>query len=65
MNTTIKYTSVDANLKESTKSITYANPEASDYVLKTTAQMLNNLSTHTLTNVTRVDTKDITNATNE
>ena len=47
------------------RTITHANPNASNYVLKTFAQQLNSLSTNTFNAVFRVDKEDITNATNE
>ncbi len=63
--TTIKIISNDTNNNEMQKSIGYANPNASDYVLSQFGKKLNGLTTNTLKNVVRVDTEDITNATNE
>lgn len=47
------------------RSYGFANPNASNYVLKTFAQQLNSLSTNTFNAVFRVDKEDITNATAE
>lgn len=63
--TKIEYTARDTNGKEIKRSITYANPDATDYVLKTATEQLLSLSDDTLTKIERVDTTDITNATNE
>ena len=65
MNTTLKLQMRDTTNNTSTKSITYANPAASNYVLKNFAVALNGLSNNTLEKIERVDTTDITNATNE
>ncbi len=47
------------------RSVTHANPNASNYVLKNFAVQLNSLSTNTFNAVFRIDKEDITNATNE
>ena len=47
------------------RSYGFANPNASNYVLKTFAQQINSLSTNTFNAVFRIDKEDITNATAE
>lgn len=47
------------------RSISYANPNATNYVLNQFARQLNSLSTNTFNAVWRIDKEDITNATNE
>ena len=63
--TTLQVIAVDGNNNDVQKSIGYANPNASNYVLKTTAQKLNSLTTNTFKKAIRVDKEDITDATNE
>ncbi len=62
MRTDIKLTSVDYQGKKSTTSITHANPEASNYAMRTLAQKLNDLTTNTYSSASRVDTTDLANA---
>lgn len=63
--TTLQILSNDALGNAMQRSVTNANPNASNYVLKNFAQQLNGLSTNTFNAVFRVDKEDITNATNE
>lgn len=63
--TTLQLISDDTNGNELQKSIGYANPNASNYVLKTAAQQLNGLTTNTFKKAIRIDKEDITDATNE
>lgn len=49
--------------ESASQSFANINPTKSDYVLKTFAQMLNDLTTNTINSITKVDTEDITNAT--
>ena len=59
----LKYT--DTTLNMFTKTIACANPNATDYALKSFAIALNSLTTNTLNKVEKVDITDISNATNE
>ena len=61
--TSLKIQSRDANLNAIQKTVSNVNPAASDYVLKTFSQGLMALSNNTFSKAERVDTKDITNAT--
>lgn len=63
MATALKIYTTDENNNAITKTVSNANPAASDYVLKNFSQKLVNLSDSTFRRVERVDTKDITNAT--
>lgn len=65
MATTIKLYTADENLNAITKTISNVNPVASDYVLKNFGVQLMNLSDNTLNKVERVETKDITSATDD
>ena len=60
--TTIKIISNDTNGNEMTKSVTYANPSATNATLSTFAKKLNGLTTNTLKKIIRMDTEDITDA---
>ena len=60
--TTIKIISDDTNNNEMTKSVTYANPSATNATLSTFAKKLNGLTNNTLKKIIRVDTEDITDA---
>ena len=62
MQTTLKIIADDPNGNEITKSVTYANPQASNVILKQAAQKLNALTKNTLKKIVRVDTTDITDA---
>ena len=62
MQTTLKIIADDPNGNEITKSVTYANPQASNVILKQAAQKLNTLTNNTLKKIVRVDTTDITDA---
>ena len=64
MERTIKLKCSDTNQNFFTKSVTFANPDATDYQLKSFAVALNGLTTNTLHQVDKVDTTDITDATN-
>lgn len=64
MATALKIYTTDENNNAMTKTVSNANPEASDYVLKNFSQKLVSLSDSTFRRVERVNTKDITNATN-
>lgn len=61
MNTTLKIFVNDPNGNEIAKSFSNANPDASNVVLKTTAQKLNSLTDNTLKRVERINVTDITN----
>lgn len=63
MATALKIYTTDENNNAITKTVSNANPAASDYVLKNFSQKLVNLSDSTFRRVERVNTKDITNAT--
>ena len=65
MDTSLKIYTVDTANNATAKTISKANPAASDYVLKTFAEKYNSLSSKTLLSVERIDTSDITHATNE
>lgn len=62
MRTDIKLTSIDTQAKKNTLSITHANPNASNYAMRTLAQKINALTTNTYSGASRVDTTDLTNA---
>lgn len=64
MATALKLYTADGNLNAITKTISNVNPEASNYTLKDFSVKLMNLSDNSLRKVERVDTKDITSATN-
>ena len=63
MATAIKIYTTDTNNNTTAKTVSNANPAASDYTLKNFSQQLVNLSANSLQKVERVDTKDITDAT--
>lgn len=63
MATAIKIYTTDTNNNTTAKTVSNANPEASDYTLKNFSQQLINLSANSLQKIERVDTKDITDAT--
>ena len=65
MATALKIYTADSNNNAISKTISNANPAASDYVLKTFSEKYISLSDNSFRKVERVDTKDITNATNE
>lgn len=62
MATSLKLYTTDENNNAVTKTVSNANPAASDYVLKNFSVQLIALSDNTLDRVERIDTKDITNA---
>ena len=61
--TSLKIQTRDANLNNISKTVGNVNPAASDYVLKTFAENLTSLSNNNFAKVERIDTKDITSAT--
>lgn len=63
--TTIQLMARDTNGNDIQKSIAFANPNASNFVLKEFSQKLNSLTTNTYKATYRVDKEDITDATNE
>ncbi len=63
MATALKIYTTDNNSNQTNKTVSNVNPAASDYVLKNFSQQLINLSANTFNRVERIDTKDITNAT--
>lgn len=63
MATAIKIYTTDANDNAMTKTIGNANPAVSDYVLKNFSEQYITLTNNTLHKVERVDTNDITDAT--
>ncbi len=63
--TKLKFETVDTGYKTSTKTWGYVNPEASDYVLKSLVTGAYALSRNSVRTIHRVDTRDITNATEE
>ena len=65
MATALKLYTADANNNAISKTISNANPAASDYVLKTFSEKIVTLSENSFRKVERIDTKDITNAQNE
>ena len=65
MATALKLYTADQNNNLITKTVGNANPAASNYVLKTFSEKLLSLSDNALSKVERIDTNDITAATNE
>ena len=65
MDTSLKIYTVDTANNATAKTISKANPAASDYVLKTFSEKIVTLSENSFRKVERIDTKDITNAQNE
>ncbi len=63
VNTSLKIYSRDENLNALQKTVGNINPDAADYVLKNFAVGLMELSQNSYSKVERIDTKDITNAT--
>lgn len=63
MATALKLYTKDQNLNAISKTVSNVNPVATDYVLKNFSEQLTNLSENTLQKVERIDTKDITDAT--
>lgn len=63
--TTLQLLARDTGGNDIQRSITNANPNASNYVLKTFAQQINGLTTNTFRGAVRIDKEDITAATNE
>ena len=63
MATALKIYTTDNNSNQTNKTVSNVNPAASDYVLKNFSQQLISLSANTFNRVERIDTKDITNAT--
>ena len=63
--TTLQIIARDTNGNDIQRSITNANPDVSNYVLKTFAEKVNELTTNTYRGAVRLDKEDITNATNE
>jgi len=63
MATAIKIYSTDTNQNMVSKTVSNANPAASDYVLKTFSQQLISLSENSFSRAERIDTTDITSAT--
>lgn len=63
METAVKLYTLDTAYNANTKTIGNVNPAASDYVLRTFSEQLSSLSDRTLTKVERIDTKDVTAAT--
>ena len=61
--TKVKFETADANLKTATKTFGYVNPESSDYTLKSLVTGAYALSKNTVRTIQRIDTRDITNAT--
>ena len=61
----LKLKCTDTTLNMFTKTIPFVNPNASNFTLKSFAIALNGLTTNTLNKVEKVDTTDISNATNE
>lgn len=62
MRTDIKMTSITPQGKKNTTTITHANPQASNYAMRTLAQMINSLTNNTYSGTVRVDTTDLANA---
>lgn len=63
MATSLKLYVVDSNQNKSIKTVTNVNPSADDYILKDFSQRLMSLSNSAINRIERVDTKDITFAT--
>lgn len=63
--TTLQLISKDTNNNVLQNSLAYANPNKSNYMLKTFTQMLNNLTNNTYVGTTRLTKEDITDATQE
>ena len=63
MSVALKLYTTDENDNATTKTVSNANPAASDYVLKNFSEKLISLTDSTLNKVERVDTRDITDAT--
>ena len=61
--TKIKFESINANQKVSVKSYGYANPDATDYTLKTLVTGINAMSKNSVGKIYRINTTDITSAT--
>lgn len=55
----------DSNNKELNRTVSYVNPETSDYDLKNFATAYSGLSSRTFTDVYRINREDVTNATTE
>ena len=56
---------VDNFGKVKSRTVTYANPDASNYTLSNGVKVLNSLSNNTLQSITRVDRQNITDAVEE
>ena len=65
MATALKLYTADQNNNLITKTVGNANPAASNYVLKTFSEKVTELTDNSFLKVERIDTTDITNATNE
>ena len=63
--TKIKFETIDANNKTSVKSYGYANPDSTDYTLKSFVTGANALSKNRVGKIYRINTRDITSAAEE
>ncbi len=63
--TKLNFQTVDENLKASSKTFGYVNPNATDYTLKSLVTGAYALSNNSVRNIYRVDTRDISNAQEE
>ena len=63
--TKIKFESINANQKVSVKSYGYANPDSTDYTLKSFVTGANALSKNRVGKIYRINTRDITSAAEE
>ena len=63
--TKIKFETIDANNKTAVKSYGYANPDSTDYTLKSFVTGANALSKNRVGKIYRINTRDITSAVEE